>query len=176
MISQRDTVKWKWSMKCCVFRIKVPNMLRQAGSLTGLTDGAALFRLIHWVHTLCLGASWHRAQHLSTPLTATLLTRRHLGAEGEKLFVNLFHVSTHSLAHRHTHTHRHTHMSVPLANTMTLNIEHSATKLRTQEVPILQNFIGNKYFIWRRGEMNFSAQSTENGEINVLIVCSVGNR
>lgn len=56
-------------------------------SLTIFADGTALIRLIHWIHALGLGTSWHSAQHFSIGFTATLLTRRNLKHKSTRLLI-----------------------------------------------------------------------------------------
>lgn len=80
----------KCSLQCC---------WRKVSPLTALADGTALIWLVLRVHTLCLRAGCHRAQHLPAWLTSALLTRRHLDSREEIVIntpLNSSHTDTHT--------------------------------------------------------------------------------
>lgn len=74
---------------------------KKVSPLTALADGTALIRLVLRVHTLCLRAGCHGAQHLPAWLTSALLTWRHLDSREEIVINTLLNSS-----HKDTHTQR----------------------------------------------------------------------
>lgn len=77
MKMRKWTVHYLQNLFANKWRIKPSKNLNE-GKLTSLTDGAALIGLVLRVHALSLGTGRHRAQHLSTGLTAAFLTWRNL--------------------------------------------------------------------------------------------------
>lgn len=86
-----------WQTGCTGIKCSPQCCWSKLSPLTTLADGTALIRLILWVHTLCLRAGCHRAQHLTTWLTTALLTRRHLESR-EEIVINTLcsHTGTHA--------------------------------------------------------------------------------